>query len=126
MKNTPGNAFDGESLLKVMELMDTEAREGDLPQDQNALTSALRSEVVEKFDQLMQSLEAAAKWYMVDEQMTEMQQFSVIGLRVTENLGGELNLLAHKEQQAMMGGLEENMDEDGLEELDKEVVDKII
>jgi hypothetical protein len=40
-------------LLKVMELMDTEAREGDLPQDQNALTSALRSEVVEKFDQLM-------------------------------------------------------------------------
>jgi hypothetical protein len=41
-------------------------------------------------------------------------------------LGGELNLLAHKEQQAMMGGLEENMDEDGLEELDKEVVDKII
>jgi hypothetical protein len=63
---------------------------------------------------------------MVDEQMTEMQQFSVIGLRVTENLGGELNLLAHKEQQGMMGGLEENMDEDGLEELDKEVVDKII
>jgi hypothetical protein len=115
MKNTPGNAFDGESLLKVMELMDTEAREGDLPQDQNALTSALRSQVVEKFDQLMQSLEAAAKWYMVDEQMTEMQQFSVIGLRVTENLGGELNLLAHKEQQAMMGGLEENMDEDGLD-----------
>jgi hypothetical protein len=45
---------------------------------------------------------------------------------VIENLGGELDLLAYKEQQALMGGLLENMDEDGVEELDKEVVDKII
>jgi hypothetical protein len=72
LKNTPNIAFDGDSLQKVMELMDIEAREGTLPQDQNALTSALRSEVVEKFDQLMQSPKAAVKWYMADEQMTEM------------------------------------------------------